>query len=169
MFHELECIKYSNEGFKLASGGTSKYKVFCDPLFKNREAREILCKRGYEMFQEIENGKTYDIVGIVTGGNEFAKMVAEIAKRDIISINPHTGDIKGKLVKNNVCYFDDIFTKGGTVLKCSALLRQAYPYIEDEKARGIVDRCEGAVQNLGKADIELRTILTVNDLGISIT
>jgi orotate phosphoribosyltransferase len=168
LLHRLKCIKYSEEGFELTSGGTSKYKVFCDPLFKDYEARKILGNLGCKMLHNIENNKSYEIVGIVTGGEEFAKLVSEKSKRDMVSFNPHTGKIDGEIKKRNVYIFDDVVTKGGTVIKCQKALEAKYPDIGSILARCIVDRCEGGSYNLRNHSIELETLLTVNDLGIKV-
>jgi orotate phosphoribosyltransferase len=162
LFHELNCIQYGK--FKLASGGTSNYKILCDPLFENPEAKDILGNIGYEMFKEIENRKTYEILGVVTGGYEFAKLVARLSGRNAIGVNPHNSEIKGIPKKENFCYFEDIVTKGGSILKCHSILGK-----HDGKgnhAITIVDREEGAEENLIGANISLKAILTKTELGI---
>jgi orotate phosphoribosyltransferase len=99
LFHELNCIQYGK--FKLVSGGTSNYKILCDPLFENSEAKDILGKLGYRMLQEIENRKTYEILGVVTGGYEFAKLVARMSGRNAIGINPHNSEVIGNIKKED--------------------------------------------------------------------
>jgi len=161
LLHELNCIQFGR--FELASGGISNYKIICDPLFENSEARKILSALGYELFQGIEKDKTYEIVGVVTGGYEFAKLVAERAGRKAIGVNPHSGEIKGHPTKENLCYFEDIVTKGGSILKCHNFLGKHY---EDNYAIAIADREEGAKENLRENGIELRSILIKSNLGI---
>jgi orotate phosphoribosyltransferase len=164
MFHELDCIEYGT--FELASGGVSNYKVFCDPLFKNEEAREILGKLGYQMFREIEGRKTYEILGVMTGGYEFAKIVAEIAGRNVVGVNPHNNEIKGTIRRRNICYFEDVVTSGGSILKSSEIIRSLHPLIESNKAISIVDREDGGRYNLKRNKIYLKYILTKRELGI---
>ncbi len=160
LIHELGCVQYGN--FKLTSGGYSNYKIFCDPLFENKEARDIIGETGYEFFRKIE-GK-YDIVGVVTGGFEFAKLVAERAGRNAVSVNPHNGETKGRPSKKP-CYFEDAVTTGGTILKCRNILGESTG--RDDRAVCIVDRLEGGRENLREKGIELESILTKNDLGIT--
>lgn len=162
LFHELNCIQFGR--FKLASGGISNYKIVCDLLFENSEARGILGVLGYKMLQGIENEKTYDIVGIVTGGYEFAKPVAEKAGRKVIGVNPHNSGVIGKVEKENVCYFEDVVTKGGSIIKSRNILRKFDG--KDDNAISIVDRQEGGLENLRENEIELRSILTKTDLMI---
>ncbi len=162
LFHELNCIQYGR--FELASGGVSNYKIFCDPLFENSEGREILSILGYKTFEEIENNKKYDIVGVVTGGYEFAKIVAERIGRDVISVNPHNGEVKGIIKKENLCYFEDVVTKGSSILKCRDILGKYDG--RDDYAIVIVDRQEDAKENLIKNGIELDPIFTKTDLRI---
>jgi orotate phosphoribosyltransferase len=162
LFYELKCIQYGN--FKLASGGTSNYKIICDPLFENSEAREIIGTLGYKMLKGVENRKPYEIVGVITGGYEFAKLVAEKIGRKVIGINPHNGEVIGKVEKENVCYFEDVVTKGGSILKCRNILERHFR--KDDHAMSIVDRQEGGLENLRENGIELRSILTKTDLMI---
>jgi orotate phosphoribosyltransferase len=164
LFHELNCIQYGK--FKLASGGISNYKIFSDPLFENSESREIISAIGFQVLQEIESEKTYEIVGIVTGGYEFAKLVAEKAGREAISINPHNNKIKGILRERNICYFEDVVTKGGSILKCHNIIKNFIHSIEDEKAVCMVDREENGRYNLIKNGIELESILTKGGLSL---
>jgi len=162
LFYELKCIQYGN--FKLASGGTSNYKIICDPLFENSETREIIGTLGYKMLKGVENRKPYEIVGVITGGYEFAKLVAEKIGRKVIGINPHNGEVIGKVEKENVCYFEDVVTKGGSILKCRNILERHFR--KDDHAMSIVDRQEGGLENLRENGIELRSILTKTDLMI---
>ena len=160
LFLESNCIQYGN--FKLASGGTSNYKIICDPLFENSEAREIISTIGYRILKEIENEKTYEIVGVVTGGYEFAKLVAKKTGRKTVGINPHNGGVTGKVEKENVCYFEDVVTKGGSIIKSRNILGRHFR--KDDYAISIVDRQEGGLENLMENGIELRSILTKTDL-----
>lgn len=162
LIYELECIQYGN--FKLSSGGISNYKIFCDPLFENSEARNILGKIGYQVLKEIEDEKTYEIVGVITGGYEFAKFVAEIADRQAVGVNPHNGKVTGNVLNENICYFEDVVTTGSSILKCRNILRK-YDR-KDNYSISIIDRLQGAEENLRKNGIELKTILTIADLGI---
>ena len=162
LFHELDCIKHGK--FELASGGVSSYKVFCDPLFENNEAREILGTIGYQMLQEIESEKTYWIVGVVTGGYEFAKLVAERVGRHATSVNPHNGEVKGNLVEEAICYFEDVVRKGGSILKCRHILGKYDG--KDDRAISIINRQEGGKENLRKNGVKLMSYLTKNELEI---
>ena len=162
LFYELNCIQYGN--FKLASGGTSNYKIICDMLFENSEAREIISTIGYRMLKELESEKTYEIVGVVTGGYEFAKLVAEKAGRKAVGVNPHNSGVIGRVEKENVCYFEDVVTKGGSIIKSRNILRKFDG--KDDHAISIVDRQEGGLENLRENGVELRSILTRTDLMI---
>ena len=161
LIHELDCIKYSSVGFPLASGGVSYYKIVCDPLFENSEAREVISRIGYQLLQKIETET--DIVGVVTGGYEFAKLVAEKAGRTAIGVNPHNGEVIGTPRRENRCYFDDVVTKGLSILKSHNILGDNK---KDNYAITMIDRLENGEQNLAKNRIILKAILTKNDLEI---
>jgi orotate phosphoribosyltransferase len=160
LVHELGCIKYGR--FRLASGGVSNYKIECDALFENSKSRNILSILGYQIFQKIE--KTYQIVGVVTGGYEFAKLVAKRAGKEIISVNPHNGEVRGQLKQGNACYFEDVVTKGGSILKSRNYLGKRDK--NDNHAIIMIDREEGGKEILKKNGIELDSILTKTDLDI---
>jgi orotate phosphoribosyltransferase len=161
LIYELDCIKYGR--FPLASGGVSNYKIISDSLFENSEAREILSRIGYKLLQKIESEKTYELVGVITGGYEFAKLLAEKSGREVIGVNPHNGEINGNLINENICYFEDVVTKGGSILKCRNIIGKNG---KDGYAVAIVDRQEGAKENLRENGIELRSILAKTDLEI---
>jgi len=172
LIHELNCIEYGE--FELASGGVSDYKIVCDRLFLKFEPKYILGRLGSDILSDIEErtGKRYDIVGVVTGGFEFAKLVAEVAERkdDVISVNPHNGEVKAIPEKeinikfSNLCYFEDVVTKGGSVLKCRNILEKHDG--KDDQAISIINRQEGGEENLEQNGIKLNHILTKNDLEI---
>jgi len=61
-----------------------------------------------------------------------------------------------------VCYFEDVVTKGGSILKSRNILGRYF----DDNAISIVDRQEGGLENLRKNRIELKSILTRTDLMI---
>ncbi len=174
LIHELNCIQYGR--FELTSGGVSNYKIFCDPLFSNFEAKYILGRIGSEILSYIEEGtgRNYDIVGVVTGGLEFAKLAAEIAGRedDVISVSPHNGEVKASPEKeinikfSNICYFEDVVTKGGSILKCRNILGKHDG--RDDYAISIIDREQNAKENLINNGIKLKSILNKDDLGIQI-
>lgn len=164
LIHELDCIKYSVTGFPLVSGGVSHYKIICDPLFENSEAREIISTIGYRMLKELENEKTYEIVGVVTGGYEFAKIVADKAGRKAIGVNPHNGEVIGKISNDDRCFFEDVVTKGGSILRSRNILGNTDR--KNDYAISIVDRQERGKENLWKNGVELRSILTKADLRI---
>ncbi len=164
LFHELDCIEYKR--CKLASGRYSNYKVSCDSLFKNEEARQIIGEIGYRMFMKIEGNENYEIIGVVTGGNEFAKIVAEVCGRKAISADPHTNKISGTIEKRKACYFEDTVTSGGSILKCDRLVRKQNRNIKKRKALSIAYREEDGLEKLRKNGIELSYILSKTDLGI---
>jgi len=161
LIHELDCIKYGR--FKLASGKVSSYKIVCDPLFKNDEAREILGTLGSQLFQKIEDNDNYDIVGVITGGYEFAELIGKKTGREIIGVNPHNNTVVGKLKHSNRFYSEDVTTTGESIIKCHNTLgsTQGSCY-----AIVIVDREEGSEDNLRNKGIKLKCLLTKKDLGI---
>jgi orotate phosphoribosyltransferase len=166
LFHELDCIKYGR--FPLASGGFSNYKIECDNLFKNQEAREILGAIGYGMLEQIERKHgVCNLIGVMQGGYNFGKIVADIDGRDIAGVNPHNTGVIGKVdEKLPDIWWEDVVTRGKSTIKCESILygeRQRKGYV-----RAIVDRLQGGRKNFEAAGMEFEAIMTKDDLGITL-
>lgn len=159
LIQELDCIGYGS--YPLASGRVSKYKIFCDALFENKESRVILTELGYDMLRGNEN---YEIIGIVTGGYEFAKLVAEKAGKEAIEVDVKNNTIRGKIKEPNGIIFDDVLTKGKTIKNAKSLIISQYPLMMLEKAKVIADRLEGGKTKLLKVGIETESILTKDEI-----
>jgi orotate phosphoribosyltransferase len=162
MVHEMDCIKYGT--FPLASGGNSYYKIDCGKLSINKESRNILGKMGSDMLLDIEKGKTYEIIGVMSGGYKFGKIVAERLGRNVVGVDPHNGKVYGKISRPHACLFEDVVTKGGSVLKCQKIIGD---YPSAKHAICIADREEGGKFNLRKKGIELKSILTIKEMGVA--
>lgn len=161
LVHELDCIRY--ERVKLSSGGISDYKIYCDPLFNNSESRNILAKMGSKMLLDIEKGRTYEIVGVMSGGYDFGKIIADHLGRGLVGIDPHDGTVHGRTSKPRSCITEDVVTKGLSIINCKRTIG-SYPLARN--AIAIVEREEGGRENLRKAGIDLKTIFTKSELVI---
>lgn len=165
LMHELDCIQYGK--FKLASGKESNYKIKCDPLFMNDEAKEILGTLGYRKLREVEsNHGYYELVGVLTGGNEFAKIIAKGRGREVVSVDPHSKSILSGFYPSCLqkCYCEDVVTSGGSIMKCRDAIGMRF---DNDCAISIVDREEGGKENLKNNGIELYSILKRSELKIS--
>ena len=63
---------------------------------------------------------------------------------------------------SNVVLFEDVTTRGGSVMEAVRAVRAQGATVK--KVITIVDRLEGAAENLEKEGIELVAIYTINDL-----
>jgi orotate phosphoribosyltransferase len=63
---------------------------------------------------------------------------------------------------SNVILFDDVTTKGGSVMQAVRAVRARGATVK--KIIPLVDRLEGATENLGKEGIELVALYTTRDL-----
>lgn len=163
LVHELDCIEYGTR--VLSSGGKSNYKINCDALIENPESRIILAKMGSETLLSIDKNREYEIVGIMGGGYNFGRVVAGYMGREIVGVNPHDGLVYGRVKKPCVCWFEDVVTKGQSILKCRSILKK--PNLKDNYAVSIADREEGGRETLLENGIELRSIFTKRELGIN--
>jgi orotate phosphoribosyltransferase len=73
--------------------------------------------------------------------------------------------VEGVLNKwDRVVVLEDILTTGGQVLQSVQFLRDAGALVEN--VIGVIDRLEGARENIEAAGLQLETLFTIKDLGI---
>lgn len=165
LFHELDVIKYGN--FKLTSGRESNYKIDAEIILQNKQGIDLIGKLGSEKLSELENlnNSNYEIACVYKGGFLFGNIVAQKRNQDILSINPKKNIWSGKIYLNTpYVIFEDITTTGGSVLKSIDIMKELD--LKPTITICIVDRQEGAKENLEKRGVKLYSFLTKKDLGI---
>jgi orotate phosphoribosyltransferase len=170
----LEIIKQKSllkGSFKLASGATSDYYLDMKPTMFDPEGANLIAEIIYELLQYefdvdsiggLELGAV-PIISIVTArswhGHHLSGFVVRKEKKG------HGTDkrIDGNFSPNtNVILLDDVTTKGGSVLQAVRAVRARGATVK--KIITVVDRKEGATENLKKEGIELVPIFTTRDL-----
>jgi orotate phosphoribosyltransferase len=73
-----------------------------------------------------------------------------------------SGAVSNYYLGSNVILFDDVTTKGGSVMQAVRAVRARGATVK--KIITLVDRLEGATANLGKDGIELVALYTTRDL-----
>jgi orotate phosphoribosyltransferase len=157
--------------FKLASGAMSDYYLDMKPTTFSPE--------GLNLVAEVAFGMLRDDPGIDSiGGLELGALPIISA----VSMRSHSGrPIDGFIVRKekkghgtdkkidgnfrpntNVVLFEDVTTRGGSVMEAVRAVRAQGATVK--RIITIVDRLEGAAENLKKEGIELEAIFTINDL-----
>jgi orotate phosphoribosyltransferase len=153
---------YLEGDFVLRSGKRSKY--YLDKyLFET--CPDILKALGEEFAKHITDDVTL-IAGAELGGVALAAATAlETGKNWVIIRN--TKKIEGDLKSNDVVLLvEDVTTTGGQVLEAAKVISKAGATVK--KIVCVIDRKQGAEENITKAGYKFESILTKYDLGIKI-
>jgi orotate phosphoribosyltransferase len=151
---------YLEGDFTLRSGKKSKY--YLDKyLFET--CPDILRALGAE-FAKYAAGDVSLIAGAELGGVALAAATAmETGKNWVIIRNSKKGYGTGN--KGDVVLLvEDIATTGGQVLEAAKVITEAGATVK--KIVCVIDRKQGAGENITKAGYKFESILTKNDLGI---
>jgi orotate phosphoribosyltransferase len=158
---------YLEGDFTLRSGKKSKY--YLDKyLFET--CPDILAALGAEFAKHITDDVTL-IAGAELGGVALAAATAmEANKNWIIVRNSKKGYGTGKMVEgvlkadDVVLLVEDIATTGGQVVEAAKIITEAGAKVK--KIVCVIDRKQGAAENIVQAGYIFESILTKDDLGI---
>ncbi len=158
---------YLEGDFVLRSGKRSKY--YLDKyLFETQP--DILKALGTEFAKYITSDVTL-IAGAELGGVALAAATAMEASKKWIIIRNSKKDygtskmVEGVLSKDDVVLLvEDIATTGGQVLEAAKIITEAGAKVK--KIVAVIDRKQGAGENITKAGYKFESILTKEDLGI---
>jgi orotate phosphoribosyltransferase len=164
---------YLTEGgpFKLASGGMSDFYLDMKPTTFSPEGLNLIADILYDMLRE---DPSVDAVGGLELG---ALPIINAVSMRSWSDRPIDGFVVRKEKKghgtnkkidgnfrpdSNVVLFEDVTTRGGSVMEAVNAVRGRGATVS--KIITIVDRLEGATENLRKEGIELVAVFTIRDL-----
>ncbi|MFA5239714.1 MAG: orotate phosphoribosyltransferase [Phycisphaerae bacterium] len=158
---------YLEGDFTLRSGKKSKY--YLDKyLFET--CPDILKALGEEFAKYVTSDVTL-IAGAELGGVALAAATAmQTNKNWIIVRNSKKGYGTGKLIEgvlkkgDAVLLVEDIATTGGQVLEAAKVITEAGAKVK--KIVSVIDRKQGAGENITAAGYKFESILTKTDLGI---
>jgi orotate phosphoribosyltransferase len=158
---------YLEGDFTLRSGKKSKY--YLDKyLFET--CPDILKALGEEFAEHVTNDVTL-IAGAELGGVALAAATAIASGKNwIIVRNSKKGYGTGKLVEgvlkagDVVLLVEDIATTGGQVLEAAKVITEAGAKVK--KIVSVIDRKQGAAENITQAGYKFESIITKDDLGI---
>lgn len=168
LIQRIKQTAYLEGDFILRSGKRSKY--YLDKyLFETQP--DILKALGKEFAKHVSADVTV-IAGAELGGVALAAAAAmETSRRWIIVRNSKKDYGTGKLIEgvlnadDVVLLVEDIATTGGQVLEAAKVIRDAGATIK--KIVAVIDRKQGARENIQTAGYLFESILTKDDLGIT--
>jgi orotate phosphoribosyltransferase len=167
LIKRIKETSYLEGDFTLRSGKKSKY--YLDKyLFET--CPDILKALGKEFAKYVTSDITL-IAGAELGGVALAAATAmQTGKNWIIIRNSKKSYGTGKLIEgvlkegDIVLLVEDIATTGGQVLEAARVIAEAGATVK--KIVCVIDRKQGAEENIAKAGYKFESILTKNDLGI---
>lgn len=159
---------YLEGDFVLRSGKRSKY--YLDKyLFETKP--EILKALGEEFAKHVGSDVTL-IAGAELGGVALAAATAMAANKNWIIVRNSKKDygtskmVEGVLKAGDIVLLvEDIATTGGQVLEAAKVITEAGAKVK--KIVAVIDRKQGAGENINAAGYVFESILTKDDLGIT--
>jgi orotate phosphoribosyltransferase len=167
LISRIKQTAYLEGDFTLRSGKKSKY--YMDKyLFET--CPDILKALGQEFAEYITDEVTL-IAGAELGGIALAASTAMASGKNWIIVRNSKKDygtskmIEGKISSDDVVLLvEDIATTGGQVLEAAKIITQIGAKVK--KIVAVIDRKQGAAENITKAGFEFDSIITKEDLGI---
>jgi orotate phosphoribosyltransferase len=153
--------------FVLRSGRKSDYYL---DKYRFETQPDILAALG-QMLAERITPQTDRIAGAELGAVPLAAAAAMAAGKPMVFIRNQKKDygtarrIEGILNSGErVMIVEDVLTTGGQVIEAAAAIRDTGAQVE--KIVAVIDRLEGARENIEKQGLVLESLFTVRDLGI---
>jgi len=154
--------------FTLASGRKSPYYVDIKCASTNPNVLEYIQKEMATVINTSDLGDVDAVAGVELGGVPLATAVSLYTKLPLIIIRKSSkgygtgGKIVGELKEGmTVVLIEDVTTTGGSVMDAIKEIRQHNGIVTHVIT--VVDRCEGAYENLKGIDVELRALVKTSD------
>lgn len=154
--------------FTLRSGRKSNYYL---DKYRFETQPDVLLELGQMFAGRIPPG-VHRIAGAELGAVSLAAAASMASGKPFVIVRNQKKDYgTSKLVEGilqpgeTVVIVEDVLTTGGQVLEAVKSLEQAGAKVE--KIVAVIDRMEGARENIEKAGVKLEALFTVRDLGIS--
>ena len=158
---DADAVKYGE--FELSHGGTSDYYVDKYVFETNPRCLELIAEAFAERLGEAK------LAGVALGGVPLVAVtsvetglpyvIARKQQKEYGTANLVEGDLaEGEAV----VVIEDIATTGQSAIDAAEALREAGAVVD--RVLVVVDREEGARENLAEADLELQSLVTASDL-----
>lgn len=155
-------LRFGN--FTLTSGKKSSIYVDLRPLPSFPEEFLSITE---EMVRRIGDGD-FGICGVAVGGLPLATAIAMKMRKPLVYVRKEKkehgteGLLEGFIDRKGYLVIDDVATTGGSILHAASIVKQYGP--EVRKAWVVVDRMQGAAENLKAEGIELRSLATLPEI-----
>ena len=152
--------------FTLASGKKSKYYIDIKKASSDPGTLKIIAKQAAALIKAMD----IDIVGgVALGGVPIATAVSLETNMPLLLIRKSAKEYGtgGRFVGDaeegdRIILLEDVTTSGGSVLEAIGAIRDAGCIID--KVITVVDREDGATENLGEIDVKLVPLVRASDL-----
>ena len=158
---EVDAVRYGE--FELSHGGTSDYYVDKYVFETNPRCLELIAAAFAE---RVDNTK---LAGVALGGVPLVAVtsvetglpyvIARKQQKEYGTANLVEGDLEDG---EEVVVIEDIATTGQSAIDAAEALRDAGAVVS--RVLVVVDRQEGASENLAEADLELESLVTADEL-----
>jgi len=167
LIRRIKETAYLEGDFVLRSGRRSNYYL---DKYKFETQPDILHRLG-EAFAEYKTAETTLIAGAELGGVALAAVTSMAANLPFVIVrNSKKGYgterlFEGELAKGDkVLLVEDVATTGGQVIEAARNLAQAGAVVE--RIVAVIDRLEGARENIEGAGLRFDALITTEDLGV---
>ena len=170
LIHALKnrgCIKFGD--FILSSGKRSNYYIDIKRAITDPRILKTIAKMISNYIDEELKNKNLKIGGIELGSVPIATAVSLETEKELIIIRKKSKDygtkskIEGDLKEGDmVILVEDVTTTGGNVIKAVEEIRSMGGVVD--RVFVVVDRGEGAKDNLEKIGVKLIPLITVDEL-----
>jgi len=160
----LQKYAYQKGKFLLSSGNESNHYLNCKPVILTGKGLELVSRM---MLQHVN---TTPVAGLTLGADPLVSGVALVGGLSglIIRKEPKghgtASQVEGPLppIGTEITVLEDVTTTGGSAIKAVKVLRALDYHVN--RVVTIVDRQEGAIDNMNKEDLELVSLLTLDDV-----
>ncbi len=161
LLRETEAVRFGE--FELAHGGTSNYYVDKYVFETNPESLAAIAEAFAERVDDTKLG------GVALGAVPLVAATSIAADQPYVIVRKETKEygtgnrIEGAFEEGEeIVVLEDIATTGSSAIDAVEALREAGAVVE--RALVVVDREEGARENLAEHDIELEALVTASEL-----
>ncbi|MFP3227430.1 MAG: orotate phosphoribosyltransferase [Caldisphaera sp.] len=167
ILYETGSIKVGK--FLLASGKSSSIYIDMRKLLGNIDAFKMTANLLSLRVNEINKNEELDVIaGVATGGIPWASIVAYLNSMPMAYVRQPKGhgtdskiegaDVSGK----RVLVVDDVSTTGGSIINSINIVKTQKGIVNSSIV--IVDRGEGAIENLKKVGVNLYYLFSLRDI-----
>ena len=164
--YEIDGIKFGE--FTLSSGKKSPYYVDLRVIPSHPNLFKKVKELCTDAIKEEIDQKHFKIAGVPTAGVPLAAIISQDLQLPLLYIREEKKShgrkkmIEGKFSEDEVLLIDDVTTTGGSIIEAAEKIRDNGGTVKH--AVVVLDRKEGAKEELQKIGIELHSCYTITEL-----